>query len=232
MKKLGEWKFIKKNIPMAERYKVKNQLKIMGVVSINVKNPEKLRKRDTVLVCGDGNTLPDDVKSFEDLGVEHDVYCINRSMLYFERPIDHWAAIDAEESMWFSKYLTKKVVPDGMLYRHTIGVCPIGYDVFWKVDQEFENETQKHVWSGNSGYFGILSALAMGYKKVVVAGMPLDTEPHWYESKNKPGPNWVGQTYRTWMDFEKQHPKSGKVRSMSGYSEFILGKAGKEWLLN
>lgn len=232
MIKLGAWKFIKKNIPMAERYKAKNQLKILHVKAINVENPKKLRKKDTVLVCGDGNTLPDDVKLFEDLGADHDVYCINRSMLYFERPIDHWAAIDAEESMWFSKHLTKKVVPDGVLLRHTIGVCPIGYDVFWKVDQEFENETQKHVWSGNSGYFGILSALAMGYKKIVVAGMPLDTKPHWYESKNKPGPNWVGQTYRTWIDFKRQHPDSDCVRSMSGYSEFILGKADSKWLQN
>jgi hypothetical protein len=234
MKTLASWKFIKKNIPMAERYKAKSQMLILSVVPIKEGlNPKKLRSKDTVLVCGDGATLPEDVKVFESFGVDHDVYCINRSMLYFKRPIAHWAAIDAEESLWFSENLTSAVRPEnGTILRHTIGWCPMGYDIHWKVNQEFENETQKHVWAGNSGYFGVLTALAMGYKKVILAGMPLDTKPHWYESNDKLGPNWVGQTYRTWIDFTRKHPKSDYVRSLSGYSAFILGRDEgiKEWL--
>lgn len=234
MKVIGSWKFIKKNIPMEQRYELKNQLKIFFIDWINDNfNPDDHRKSDLVLVCGDGNTLPEDVAAFESFGIDHDVFCINRSMLYFQRPINHWAAIDAEESAWFSENLTEKVVPPGgRVLRHTIGVCPLGYDIFWKVDQDFENDKQRHIWSGNSGYFGILAALKMGYAKVVVAGMPLNTKSHWYEPDDIPGPNWVGQTYRTWMDFAAEHPDAHKVRSMSGYSKYIFGEVSKQWLQN
>ena len=229
---VGSWKFVKKAIAGHQRRDVKNQLAVMSIAPTNNVCFDKMRRNDIVLVCGDGGSLLKDIKAFESFQVDHDVYCINRSMLAFERPIDHWAAIDAEESMWFSQnFKSKHRRPGQKVYRHTIGVCPLGYDVFWHVDQEFDNELQKHIWSGNSGYFGILSAAAMGYRKIILAGMPLDTSPHWYESKDKPGPNWVGQTYRTWIDFKRNHPEAEKVRSMSGYSEFILGKADKTWLL-
>lgn len=232
MRVIASWKFIKKNMPMKERYALKNQLKIFHISPIN---PEidfsEWRRSDSVLVTGDGSTLPDDVSNFEQLGIEHDVFCVNRSLLYFQRPVNHWAAIDAEESAWLSENLTAAVIPfGGRILRHTIGHCPFGYDVGWKVDQKFDNERQKDVWSGNSGYFGILAALKMGYKRVIVAGMPLNTEPHWYESKDIPGPNWVGQTYRTWMDFKREHPDAERVRSMSGYSEFIFGGLTEKWL--
>ena len=235
MRTIGKWKFIKKNIPMRERYKPENQIEVFYIKPINKKiDLPALRKSDTVLVTGDGSTLQQDVADFERFGVDHDVFCVNRSMLFFQRPINHWAAIDAEESIWFSENLSSQVIPEsGRIWRHTIGYCPIGYDVFWSVDeakQSFDNETQRHLWSGNSGYFGILAALEMGYERVVVAGMPLNTEPHWYETADTPGPNWVGQTYRTWMDFKKTHPKADNVRSMSAYSQFIFGEVTEKWL--
>jgi hypothetical protein len=69
----------------------------------------------------------------------------------------------------------------------------------------------------------------MGYEKIVVAGMPLDMEPCWYEPDSDEGPNWMGWMYVQWMDFKTNVPAAQRVRSMSGYSEFILGKANKEW---
>jgi hypothetical protein len=233
MKKLASWKFIKKNMPMAERYKQKNQAKIWSVSPIHKNmNPRLLRKSENVLLCGDGGTLPEDVNFFTSLGIDHDVYCVNRSMLYFERPITHWAAIDGEESTWFSENLNKKVMPnDGRIMRHTIGHCPIGFDVGWRVNQKFENEAQKDIWAGNSGYFGVLTSVSMGYKKIIIAGIPLNTDPHWYERKDIPGPNWIGQTYRTWMDYKMKIPEASRIRSLSGYTKFIFGGVDEKWLL-
>jgi hypothetical protein len=59
----------------------------------------------------------------------------------------------------------------------------------------------------------------------------LDRQPHWYEPGDTRGPNWVGACYTQWMDFKMQMPDMAeKVRSMSGYSAFILGKAEKDWI--
>jgi hypothetical protein len=61
--------------------------------------------------------------------------------------------------------------------------------------------------------------------------MPLDSTPHWYEdpSTNR-GPNWAGHVYTQWMDFKLKVPGAANVKSMSGYSAFILGEADKKWL--
>jgi hypothetical protein len=98
------------------------------------------------------------------------------------------------------------------------------------MDYPFENDYQRRVWAGNSGYFAILTALHMGYEKIIIGGMGLKAEPHWYEHKDAEGPRWAGIVYTQWMDFKTLVPEAEKCRSMSGYSAFILGQASKDWV--
>ena len=72
----------------------------------------------------------------------------------------------------------------------------------------------------------------MGYQKIVLAGMPLNHGKHFYEQDEPENVvNWIGLTYTQWMDFKMKIPEQADhVRSMSGYSAFILGQANKEWL--
>ncbi len=76
----------------------------------------------------------------------------------------------------------------------------------------------------------MLTAIKMGYEKVIMAGMPLNFDPHWYDPPETEGPQWGGFTYAQWMDFKMKHPQADKVRSMGSYSAFILGTATKEWV--
>ena len=232
MQVLAKWGWSKKNIPQSARRSKHNLAKIMAVKWRNVKfDPDKSRHSDTVLITGDGNTLPNEVAEFEGWGVNHDLFCVNRSALFFERPINHWASIDAEESSWLSKYFKREHVSgNGRMLRHTIGVCRYGYDIFWEPLALIENDYQARLWVGNSGYFGLLVSVALGYKKIVLAGMPLNKDRHWYDAEEEPGPSWVPETYTTWMDYKMAMPDADKVRSMGGYSAFILGQATKEWV--
>ena len=189
-----------------------------------------LKKNKVVFITGDGNSLPQDVKEFMSWGIPHDLYCVNRSMLFFERQVDHWAAIDIEESTWFAENVNFKVEPERHIVRHTVGFCDISYDVGWMMDFDCTNEFQRRVFVGNTGYFALLTSLKMGYEKIVLGGMPLDNNNHWYEPEDAPGPHWNGMTYIQWMQFKIEHPEAGKVKSMGGYSAFILGKADKEWI--
>jgi hypothetical protein len=59
--------------------------------------------------------------------------------------------------------------------------------------------------------------------------MPLDTGPHFYEPEGTQGPLWTGLTFMQWMDFKTKVPEADRVRSMQGYSAFILGTATKGW---
>lgn len=193
-------------------------------------DPTTLRRNDTVYISGDGQSLQEDTREFESWGVAHDLYAVNRSLIFHERQVDHWAAIDLEESMWFAENVNPKVQNGRKIVRHTIGYSELAYDIGWKMDYEFENDYQRRVWAGNSGYFAILTAIHMGYKKIIIGGMGLKREPHWYEPKDADGPNWAGIVYTQWMDFKMLVPEAERVKSMSGYSAFILGKASKDWV--
>jgi hypothetical protein len=218
--------------------RMKNHLTTIQSVSVVDPGPAgdvtKYPRHDTVLITGDGQSMIGDVTEFEGWGVPHDLYCVNRSLIYFERPVDHWAAIDIEESGWFAENVNFKVDPDGKLMRHTIGDGSFAYDVYWAMDipPQVENTFVRRVLVGNTGYFAILTALKMGYRKVVVAGMPLNMERCWYEPEDADGPNWMGWMYVQWMDFKLNHPQADRVRSLSGYSKFILGEATKAWTLD
>jgi hypothetical protein len=43
---------------------------------------------------------------------------------------------------------------------------------------------------------------------------------------------WNGWCFTQWMDFKMKCPEEAdKVRSMGGYSAFIVGEASRDWLL-
>lgn len=233
LKTFASWGWINKHIPPAVRVKHTNLALVKKVRPIFDIDFTQYVKNPVVVITGDGKCLPEDIKKFESWDIDHDLYCVNRSLLYFQRPVNHWGAVDVEEGTWFAQNLSKAVLPEngGRLLRHTMQHMPIAFDVHWTVDgYEFENENQRFLWTGNSGYFAMLTAIAMGYEKIVLAGMPLDNDRHWYEPDGTVGPNWVGRAYRQWMDFKIEAPDADKVRSLSGYSAFILGEATEEWL--
>ena len=224
MLNLQSWKWGKKIIPEEIRKDHRNISSTHEIYCINIQDFSKWRKHDVVLVTGDGLSLIEDVKAFESWGIPHDLFCCNRSLLYFQRPVNHWAAVDSEECTWLSQYYN----PDnGHFLRHSIGGC-LGFDAYWQA-KGVQTEFGKRLWIGNTGYFAILCALAMGYQKIVASGMPLDRSRHWYDPENAQGPTWLGDVYTIWMDFKMKSPHADKVRSMSGYSAFILGDATREW---
>ena len=226
------WKRLYLPSPMLKKNSV-----VVPIVKLKLIHPKgldcsRIRGHPTVFITGDGDTLASDVKEFELWGVPHDLYAVNRSLIFHERQVDHWAAVDLEETMWFTQNVNEKVEPYKHILRHTISDLTSGADIHWEMVFDWEHENQKLIFAGNSGYFALLTAIHMGYEKIVIAGMPLNTGPHWYENtKDYIGPNWSGATYRNWMDFKMKVPEAEKVRSMSGYSAFILGQATKEWVL-
>ena len=239
MKSLVAWQWDKLFIPPAIARKRNS---VVRVFSVSLADPDRwpdlneIRSNDTVLITGDGHCLAHDVKEFNSWNIPHDIYAVNRSMIFHEKQVQHWAAVDVEEACWFTEFVNNKVEPDHRIIRHSIGGetlfgNPVTglYDCYWNMDYDWENEYQRRVFVGNTGYFAVLTSLKMGYKKIIIAGMPLDIKPHFYETEDEQGPQWTGLTYMQWMDFKLQIPEAENVKSMSGYSAFILGTATKEW---
>uniref|UniRef100_A0A6M3KIV2 Uncharacterized protein n=1 Tax=viral metagenome TaxID=1070528 RepID=A0A6M3KIV2_9ZZZZ len=84
------------------------------------------------------------------------------------------------------------------------------------------------LWHGSSALFAAYICLTLGYKKIVLAGCPLDSNGHWYFPANQLGPRWTGESYQAWLDFARE-PEAKKVKSLSGYTAQIVGEATREW---
>jgi hypothetical protein len=140
--------------------------------------------------------------------------------------------VDADCSVHWANNLPlvgpNKTVP----IRHTLGDCK-GFDIDWDIDGEIPWDVSEIMWHGSTALFCVLTAFPMGYKKIVLAGVPLDSKGHWYwDEKTQPqypDPPWSYQTYQAWFEFAET-PEAQQVRSMSGYTKTLLGKPTRKWL--
>jgi hypothetical protein len=228
------WGWRKKMLPNVGSCSEAGKQFVITVLNVTcnqqVEDWSKHRHSDTVFITGDGHCLADDCRRFQSWNIDHDLFAVNRSLIFHQRQVTHWAAIDLEETVWFTQNITEAQMPNRRITRHTIGDLPDSVDFTWEMDYEWQDDNQRLVFIGNTGYFSVLISLIMGYKRVILGGMPLDSLPHWYEKTETPGPNWAGHVYRQWIDFKQQVPGAENVRSMSGYSSFILGEATRDWI--
>jgi len=74
--------------------------------------------------------------------------------------------------------------------------------------------------SGSSALLGALTAIRMGYEKIILCGCPLI------------GSNGANQTYEGFREgfIRKKEALKGKVKSMSGWTKEFLGEPTTEWI--
>jgi len=176
-----------------------------------------------VLITGDGSTLKDDIAKFLAMRLDHDVYGIARSYQAYPSGmrLDHWADVDGEQSIWWAEHLPPdKIQPHTM--RHTLGDVR-GFDVDWNVDGS-PYDMSEVWWHGSTALFAVLTSLAMGYDRAILAGCPLDENGHWY-FPDSTGPFWNEQDYIAWKKFALSD-EAERVKSFSGFTREILGAPG------
>jgi len=179
------------------------------------------RNNDLALVTGDGRSLPNDLRTFLDWRLQHDVLAIGRSINLYPGRVEHWLNVDGADSSWWAEHLQLK--NDGkMPIRHSLGECK-GYDVDWD-DGRITNEP----WRGSTALFAVYVALALGYEKIVLAGCPLDSKGHWFYDPEVTGPEWLEEDYEAWRELART-PEGNRVRSLSGNTAEIIGLAKEEW---
>ena len=187
------------------------------------------RHSDVLLVTGDGKLLKEDLHEFFQWHILHDTMCIGRSIGAYPGQIQHYADIDADECKWVLENLHETYPGkfNGNLYKHTLGHvdwCNTGWDLMdnpWPKDDYI-------TWHGSTALFAMLIGLEMGYKRIVLAGCPIDSKGHWMFPDEDYGPQWAGETYQAWFEFMKTAQK-GMVRSLSGYTKILLSQPDKDF---
>lgn len=172
----------------------------------------------SILILGSAASLPSDLAALGDWpGV---VMAVNRSGAFHPGRIDHWVSLHPDQLAGFMAERTVRGLPfDGLTWCQrthpgtAVDLTPHRLD-----------------HSGSSGLFAVRIALdVLKARRVVLAGMPMDDSPHFYDpAGRRSGPSFV--CYRPVWRAAASNEFSGRVRSLSGWTANLLGRPDPAWL--
>lgn len=138
--------------------------------------------RGTLLLAGGARCVWDDLAKVPDDGA--DIMCVNDVGLRFPGHIEHWYSNHTDQlaPLVSLRNMGASGRTWGPKYTHSVVNAPnsAGADIVWPLQMR-----------GNSGLTAILVALALGYDRIIVCGIPLDDtghfldppEGHWLQGK-------------------------------------------------
>ena len=151
---------------------------------------------------------------------------IGRSIQAYPGIVQHYVDVDSDAGKWVAESL-ESTYPEkinGALIKHTLGDKDDApwFDNTWDLLEDPFPYSEDVMWHGSSALFAVLVALEMGYKRIVLAGCPMDNKGHWYFPEIEHGPIWTPESYHAWFEFTLDKRKR-LVRSCSGYTGILLG---------
>lgn len=178
------------------------------------------------LIIGGAECVWDDLRRVEEMvggdwpGI---VIAVNDVGIHYPGRIDHWATLHAEKLDGWQR---------DRIHR--------GHGRTWTTWSR-PKSTRRGVdrivtgWTrGASGMLAVGVALdELGCDRVVLAGIPMDAQPHFRESTvHVAGRPWHagGSHWNAWKKDEMAERLGGRVRSMSGKTRELLGAPDIEWL--
>ena len=89
-------------------------------------------------------------------------------------------------------------------------------------------------WNGTTANLGIKIGIALGYTRIILAGVPMDNSGNWYapllpEDDVKQNKDHRSHLWK-WNEIASR-PISRLIRSMSGNTADLLGKPTEAWIL-
>lgn len=179
----------------------------------------------SVVICADGHSVWDDLEALGGRHMsgrgsvqvpDHDLMVINKLGEIFPGNIEHWYSNEGQHMELFLKSRRREYRREFITPKHTHS-C---------------NKGAKHHWPwagrGTSGLGAVLTALALGYDQIIIAGMPLDNGPHngeppWRQTRfmNEAGETVQGRPHTGW-DHAIKTVFKGKVKPM--------GEKLKKWI--
>ena len=204
---------------------------IMKLYGVNIEQPlprlaEQYKGCKLIILGGSKSVWKDYLEANNLLNIPEDAHimCINDIATQFKRyPITHAVSLHKEILRAVKPMRTAKSM---MEYVHTHCHKP-GADI--------ENAWNMKNVGGTSGLFAMKISLLMGYSKIILCGISLDGEGHYFDPENA-NENRTTKfndkvSITVWREFKEQSDGNGdKVRVMSGRLTSIYGTPTKEWL--
>lgn len=169
------------------------------------------------LCVGSAECVYEDIKAAEQL-FKPDVYVVvNEVGMSFPR-VDHWASFHAELfEMWLTRRRRLGLREPGCIWSYHSRTSKPGMLI---------KPVRGKYWAGSSGLIGLQVCIQeVGATKTVLAGMPMDVRTHFNRTKPWNEAPKYHKAWRTRLPILRD-----KVRSMSGWTQELLGAPTEEWL--
>ena len=151
-----------------------------------------------------------------------DVIAVNDAGWLYEGVVDHWATLHPE---LFPEWLENRPDRDGVQF----WTAPDRTRRFPLLDYN----TIAHWGTGSSSLFAVTVALYMGYDRIVLCGVPMESQPHADGASTWEGEPWPDREVQIHREGWRYHrDKLGAVRSMSGWTRDLLGAPSDAFLFD
>ena len=183
----------------------------------------KPSENEVLLIVGDATDVLADVEKFIEIcPTGFDTMCINYSAKLIPWEIQHFIAGDSHTEDMQKQAL---LLPDSCL-KHCWNPKSHGFNIRWL-------RNGRTGWNGTTANLGIKIGIALGYTRIVLAGIPMDNSGNWYSADLPDDDIKKKKDHRDhlwkWNEIASR-PVSRLLRSMSGNTAELLGKPSREWI--
>jgi hypothetical protein len=186
--------------------------------------------KGAAVVLGSARCIWEDLDKIDLTKVE--VIAINNMIMHFKGRVHHGISLHPEEPplwrqlRWTNQCEESYVVTHSHRFpthiKHPSGEFKTehGLDYIWVIEGGR---------GGSSGLFACMVGLALGYDKIILAGIPIDGTGHFFDPPGKVVNQFLGQNIKEEWDNANLNYFKGRVKSMSGRTKEWLGYPPEEW---
>lgn len=187
--------------------------------------------KGTAVVLGSARCIWDDMARVDFTKVE--VIAINDMIMHYKGVLHHAVSLHPEESpLWRQLRGTNGCASGGHIWTHchrlpenNDNLPPYefktrhGLDFIWVIEGGR---------GGSSGLFAAMVGLALGYERIILAGIPMDGTGHFFDPPGKVVNQFLGTNIKEEWDNAIAKYFKGRVKSLSGRTREWLGEPGNE----
>jgi hypothetical protein len=180
----------------------------------------------TAVVLGSAKCIWDDCAKIDFTKVE--VIAINNMIMHWKGRVWHGVSLHPEESPLWRQLRWTNQCEESYVHTHchrlpenNDNLPPYDFKTRHGLDYIWEIEGGR---GGSSGLFATMVGLALGYDKIILAGIPIDGTGHFFDPPGKVVTQFLGQNIKEeWLNANAKYFK-GRVRSLSGRTREWLGE--------
>lgn len=176
-----------------------------------------------LIVLAGGRCVWDDWLQAKRLGFQGDLMAVNDVGCYIHDQLAHWVSLHKEYFPYWTFWRRNHAYNTPV--RHTHAHVSVKrnipeVDIWW--DLEFPG--------GSSAMLAVLVGLAIGYDRILLCGVPLNRDGHFFEPPWQKSPEIDNYPDQIVWQMQREKTFENKVRSMSGKTQTWLGPPTEEWI--